>query len=302
MADVLFNARRLVKSNLGWFLRTRETIGEAAGRERAININRDIFDQWFPGLPHDFGNPIEITTRYFHTAGSSLLDSIKVDTRTIRRQGGGKNWRLAGAAIEGMYYDMREGDLLLMAFDKNSATLAWTVCRGDNDLSRGVPLEEVSAHFGILGILGPDQRNMWSFDANSMDEIIEVLKPIQPRVDFLLTNFSTTDPFAEDKILLTKEEAESIISMDFNFDPNGVFDGKVVANRAIATRQGQAGFRKNLLVLYKGKCAVTATRVEQILDAAHIIPYNGKQSNHPKNGLLLRTDIHTLFDKGLITK
>ena len=31
-----------------------------------------------------------------------------------------------------------------------------------------------------------------------------------------------------------------------------------------------------------------------------MIPYNGKYTNHPTNGLLLRADIHTLFDLGLI--
>jgi putative restriction endonuclease len=36
------------------------------------------------------------------------------------------------------------------------------------------------------------------------------------------------------------------------------------------------------------------------LEAAHIIPYNGPKTNHPANGLLLRADLHVLFDLGLI--
>ncbi|MCH7687760.1 MAG: HNH endonuclease, partial [Planctomycetes bacterium] len=36
------------------------------------------------------------------------------------------------------------------------------------------------------------------------------------------------------------------------------------------------------------------------LEAAHIVPYSGPQSNHVTNGLLLRADIHTLFDIDLI--
>jgi putative restriction endonuclease len=36
------------------------------------------------------------------------------------------------------------------------------------------------------------------------------------------------------------------------------------------------------------------------LEAAHIMPYRGLQTHHPGNGLLLRADLHTLFDLGLI--
>lgn len=37
-----------------------------------------------------------------------------------------------------------------------------------------------------------------------------------------------------------------------------------------------------------------------VLEAAHILPYHGAHTNHVQNGLLLRPDIHTLFDRGLI--
>jgi len=36
------------------------------------------------------------------------------------------------------------------------------------------------------------------------------------------------------------------------------------------------------------------------LEAAHIDPYRGRESNHPENGLLLRADLHTLFDLDLL--
>ncbi len=39
---------------------------------------------------------------------------------------------------------------------------------------------------------------------------------------------------------------------------------------------------------------------EPALEAAHIISYRGGQTNHPANGLLLRADLHDLFDLGLI--
>jgi putative restriction endonuclease len=47
-------------------------------------------------------------------------------------------------------------------------------------------------------------------------------------------------------------------------------------------------------------CLVTGCKVLAVLEAAHIKPYRGEQDNHPENGLLLRSDIHTLFDLDLL--
>jgi putative restriction endonuclease len=68
----------------------------------------------------------------------------------------------------------------------------------------------------------------------------------------------------------------------------------------IAVRRGQASFRANLLEAYDGHCCITGCDLKDALEAAHITPYRGPQSNHPQNGLLLRADIHTLFDLGLM--
>jgi len=46
---------------------------------------------------------------------------------------------------------------------------------------------------------------------------------------------------------------------------------------------------------------VTGEHARPVLDAAHIQPYLGPRSNHPQNGLLLRTDLHRLFDDGYVT-
>jgi hypothetical protein len=37
-----------------------------------------------------------------------------------------------------------------------------------------------------------------------------------------------------------------------------------------------------------------------VVEAAHISPYRGEEDNHVENGLLLRSDIHTLFDLDLL--
>jgi hypothetical protein len=83
-----------------------------------------------------------------------------------------------------------------------------------------------------------------------------------------------------------------------DFDPTDTADARRRAMRSIALRQGQPAFRRKLLKVYRGRCAFSGCTVSEILDAAHIVRYRGKQTNHPQNGLLLRTDLHTLFDLG----
>ncbi len=70
---------------------------------------------------------------------------------------------------------------------------------------------------------------------------------------------------------------------------------------AIVRRQGQPEFRNKLIRAYEGRCAVTGCSAKEALEAAHIEPYMGKRSNVVANGLLLRADIHTLFDRGYIS-
>jgi predicted restriction endonuclease len=71
--------------------------------------------------------------------------------------------------------------------------------------------------------------------------------------------------------------------------------------RSQKQRIGQSEFRKLVLLAYNEKCCVTDCQESSLLEAAHIIPYMGTQSNIVKNGLCLRVDIHKLFDKFLIS-
>lgn len=84
------------------------------------------------------------------------------------------------------------------------------------------------------------------------------------------------------------------------FDPNGISDARERVLSAIVRRRGQPTFRLHLLAAYNSRCAITGCEVEAVLDAAHIVPYMGPETNHPGNGLLLRTDLHTLFDLKLV--
>lgn len=80
------------------------------------------------------------------------------------------------------------------------------------------------------------------------------------------------------------------------FDPKDPVDSRERTLAAVVRRRGQPEFRRQLLQIYQGRCVITGSDAEPALEAAHITPYRGDQTNHPSNGLLLRADIHTLFD------
>ena len=72
--------------------------------------------------------------------------------------------------------------------------------------------------------------------------------------------------------------------------------------RKIVLRRNQSAFRKALLAKRPKHCAISQTSETSVLEAAHIIPYSEKFAERDKleNGLLLRSDIHKLFDAHLI--
>lgn len=66
-------------------------------------------------------------------------------------------------------------------------------------------------------------------------------------------------------------------------------------------RIGQQRFRTELFEAYTGRCAVSGCSVNEALEAAHIENYSGPKSQVVSNGILLRRDLHSLFDAHLIS-
>lgn len=66
-------------------------------------------------------------------------------------------------------------------------------------------------------------------------------------------------------------------------------------------RLGQGAFRVLVTDIYKRRCAITHERTLPALEAAHIRPYGNGGTHEARNGLLLRRDIHSLFDAGYVT-
>lgn len=69
----------------------------------------------------------------------------------------------------------------------------------------------------------------------------------------------------------------------------------------VKPRLGQGAFRMVVTDQYHRRCAVTGERTLPALEAAHIMPFSEGGSHEASNGLLLRRDLHSLFDRGYVT-
>lgn len=76
-------------------------------------------------------------------------------------------------------------------------------------------------------------------------------------------------------------------------------NGMVVVTKRKA-RRNQSRFRLNMMELYDSTCAISGEGVAEVLEAAHIVSHSETGINHTGNGLLLRSDLHRLFDASLI--
>lgn len=77
--------------------------------------------------------------------------------------------------------------------------------------------------------------------------------------------------------------------------------GPVYGDKRLAPqRLGQTAFKAVVLNAYEGRCAITGSRIRPVLQAAHILPLPKGGEHRLDNGILLRSDVHTLFDRGYI--
>jgi len=96
-----------------------------------------------------------------------------------------------------------------------------------------------------------------------------------------------------------REEVERLIDAAVvEFNPSNIQDARERTLASIARRRGQPRFRRALFRAYGAACAISGCVVPSVLEAAHIHPYQGDVTDVVPNGILLRADIHTLFDLG----
>jgi hypothetical protein len=119
------------------------------------------------------------------------------------------------------------------------------------------------------------------------------IKPAVDRADVA----SADGPFTTK--LLSAEDAEPPEAAKSPYSPSGV-DERERIDRQIRARRGQKAFRDALRARYGNQCVISGCALLCIVEAAHISPYLGQKDNAPDNGLLLRADLHTLYDLDLI--
>ncbi|MCO8624489.1 HNH endonuclease [Burkholderia multivorans] len=155
---------------------------------------------------------------------------------------------------------------------------------------RAIPVEDIKA----AARRPSDQLSIEEIDIASLEAR---LCQTFPQARNLIARFSDsctlrqTDAIERADETPTEEATSFIASM---------CDSRASILRAIRVRRGQRTFRDKLIKRYGGRCVVSGCRVLDILEAAHISPYLGAADNHPQNGLLLRADLHTLFDLNLM--
>ncbi|WP_233559175.1 HNH endonuclease [Micromonospora radicis] len=68
--------------------------------------------------------------------------------------------------------------------------------------------------------------------------------------------------------------------------------------RLVPQRLGQQSFKAVVLGAYGRRCAITGNKVQPVLQAGHIRPLPSGGEHRLDNGLLLKSDVHILFDCG----
>lgn len=127
------------------------------------------------------------------------------------------------------------------------------------------------------------------------------------------TDFGTVSRFFKENILQRSERSPALdVSGIFRrvedtatssgiFTPVSVTDSRTKHFEAIIRRRGHPRFRQALMRAYGRRCAITRCEILEVLEGALIRPYQGEKTYHVSNGLLLRADLHTLFDLGQLS-
>lgn len=150
----------------------------------------------------------------------------------------------------------------------------------------------------LTDYLQPDPEDLYAVPHDSMDRIEADFGTVDRFIRRRLLNTAAGGPTLDMSgiIRVTERDQDRLRS----FDPQSSKDGRAKVVENIIRRRGQPQFRRSLLAAYDHQCAITSCNAPDALEATYIIPYRGKYTHHPSNGILLRADLHTLFDLGKI--
>ena len=165
---------------------------------------------------------------------------------------------------------------------------------------------------GILPIFGSTDRWVVQLLSHGENYVKEWPWPITPfpkaiahemlqhQLQFYFLDLFESNNIRSQRSTSRKKIAKDDELLDETFDPQQIIDERERILASVVQRQGQSGFRSNLLEVYGYRCAISGCDAMEVLEAAHIFPYKGEKTNHISNRLILRSDLHTLFDLGLL--
>ncbi len=194
--------------------------------------------------------------------------------------------------------EVSNGIYVVLCFDKNGNG-ALVGCTESKSNRKGLPTIERKVRGSKLNIDvdGSSQNTKYNnVFVNPREFIYPIKGDLQDVVEHIRASLDLALYYLGE---LTEEDILGGDDRD-GFIPPNKEDVRARTLRQIVARRGQKKFRDSLIKQYK-RCVFTEFCVLEALEAAHIVPYNGDETNHVQNGLLLRSDIHTLFDLGLIS-
>lgn len=149
-------------------------------------------------------------------------------------------------------------------------------------------LEDVPA----FGFKAEYRKNYKPINSISLTELISHMPRYNVQSSIQEIDFEWANNLFGGIIQLAPTEADN------DATPFDAEDQRKAVLRQIKQRRGQKAFRDNLIA-QGAKCAVSDCKIVDILEAAHITAYKNDTHNHVNNGLLLRCDMHTLYDLDL---
>ncbi len=157
-------------------------------------------------------------------------------------------------------------------------------------VSLGLPIAELAEYLAV------EPAEFTCVPAEAMDRIDADFGGVERFARRRLLNTAAGGPILDMSGMIRVSERD--MAKLQAFEPQNSKDGRQAMVDTIIKRRGHPSFRHALLEAYEYRCAITNFNAIDALEATCIVPYRGKLTHDPSNGLLLRADIHTLFDLG----
>jgi hypothetical protein len=128
-------------------------------------------------------------------------------------------------------------------------------------------------------------REIAPINQGSQYEVLGLAQPVTWEAGFFFLESIEPPPTPTANIVSAVLEATARAELDDTEPPVPAddYDARMRAIRQIVARQGQSAFRADVMAAYRGRCAVTGCDVPAALEAAHLLPYRGPESNTVAN-------------------